>query len=131
MCDQKNVGSFVVHNSRDHPFHNDRSYEAIIRESYNDDACPSSPSTSTTYENIEAVKKKMTLNNHRITVREDADDVGISFGSFHAIFTNYLGMRRATTTTIKKVITVNESWVCSYHIETKAQTSQWKVFCYN
>ena len=30
--------------------------------------------------------KKMILNNHRITIREVADDVGISFGLCQAIF---------------------------------------------
>ena len=48
------------------------------REDVNDDARPGRPSTSTTDENIEAVKK-MILDNRRITIREVADDVGISF----------------------------------------------------
>ena len=43
------------------------------------------PSTSTTDENIEAVKK-MILDNRRFTIREFAEDVGISFGSCQAIF---------------------------------------------
>ena len=38
------------------------------------------PITSTSDENIKAVKK-MILNNPRITIREVADDIGISFGS--------------------------------------------------
>ena len=50
------------------------------REDVNDDACPGRPSTSTTVENIEAVKK-IILHNRRITIRVDAADVGISFGS--------------------------------------------------
>ena len=37
-------------------------------------------STSITDENIEAVKK-IILDNHRLTIREVADDVGISLGS--------------------------------------------------
>ena len=44
-----------------------------------DDACIVRLSTSTTDENIEAVKK-MILDNRRITIREVADDVEISFG---------------------------------------------------
>ena len=40
------------------------------------DARPGRPSTSTTDENIEAVKK-MILYNRRITIREVADDVAI------------------------------------------------------
>ena len=113
------------------------------------------PSTSTTDENIEAVKK-MILDNCRITIREVADDVGISFGSCQAIFTDIFGMKSASAIIVskseqkqhrmdiaeemlstfngdpdllKKIITVNESWVYGYDIETKAQSSQWKAFC--
>ena len=64
------------------------------REDVNDDACPGRPSTSTTDESIEAVEKMM-LDNHRITIREIAYDVGISFKSCQAIFTNVLGMKHA------------------------------------
>ena len=53
------------------------------REDVNDDACASRLSTSTTDENIEALKK---------TLREVADDVGISFGLCQAIFTDVLSM---------------------------------------
>ena len=36
----------------------------------------------------------MILNNRRIIIREVADrDIGISFGSFQAIFTDVLGMK--------------------------------------
>ena len=60
----------------------------------NDGARPSRPSTSTTDEIIEAVQT-MILNTSRITIREVADDVGISFGSLQAIFTDVLGTKRA------------------------------------
>ena len=50
--------------------------------------------SSTNNENIEAVKK-MILDNFRITIREIADDVGISFGSCQAIFMDVLGMKCA------------------------------------
>ena len=43
------------------------------QEDVNDDARPCQPSTSTTNENIEVVKK-MTLDNRRITITEVADD---------------------------------------------------------
>ena len=46
------------------------------REDVNNNARPGRPSTSTTDENIDAVKK-MILDNHRITIREVADDVGL------------------------------------------------------
>ena len=48
------------------------------REDVNDDDRNGCPSTSSADENIEAVKK-MILDNHRISIREVADDVGISF----------------------------------------------------
>ena len=64
------------------------------REDVNDNACSGRSSTSTTDENIEAVKK-MILDNHRITIREVAEDIGISFGSCQAIFTDVLGMIHA------------------------------------
>ena len=57
------------------------------REDVNDDARSDRSSTSTTDENIEAVKK-MILDNHRIFIREIADDVGILFPSCQAIFTD-------------------------------------------
>ena len=50
------------------------------REDVNGDARPGRPSTSTTDDNIEAVKK-MILDNRRINIREIADDDGISFDS--------------------------------------------------
>ena len=37
----------------------------------------------------------MILDNRRITIREVADDVGISLGSYQALFTNILDMKRA------------------------------------
>ena len=40
--------------------------------------------------------KKMILNDRRITIREVADDVGISFDLCQAIFTDILGMKRET-----------------------------------
>ena len=93
----------------------------------------------------------MILDNCRITIREVADDVGISFGSCQAIFTDIFGMKSASAIIVskseqkqhrmdiaeemlstfngdpdllKKIITVNESWVYGYDIETKAQSSQ-------
>ena len=36
-------------------------------------------------------KEKMILNNCRLTIREIADDVGVSHGSCQAIFTDVLG----------------------------------------
>ena len=64
------------------------------REDVKDDARPGLPTSSTTDENIEAVIK-MLLDNCRLTISEATDDVGISFGSCQAIFTNVLGMKCA------------------------------------
>ena len=66
------------------------------REDVNNDARPGCPSTSTTNENIDAVKK-MILDKHRITIRDVDEDGGIWFDSCQAIFTNILGMKRAAT----------------------------------
>ena len=49
------------------------------REDVNDDVCPGRPITSTTDENFEAVKKIISVS-RRITIREIANNVGISFG---------------------------------------------------
>ena len=56
-----------------------------------------------TDENIETVKK-MILDNRRITIREVADNVGISFGSFQRIFTDILGMKRAAAKMVPKLL---------------------------
>ena len=125
------------------------------REDVNDDARSGLPSTSTTDENVEVVKK-MILDNRQITIREVADDVGISFGSCQLIFTDVLGMKQAAAKIVlkllnfeqkqhrmdiaqemlttfnddpdllKNVITGNESWMYGYDIENKTQSSQWK-----
>ena len=74
------------------------------REDVSDDARrPDHPSTSTTDENIKAVKK-MILDNRRITIRDVADDVGISFGSCQAIFTEVLVMKRKTVEIVPKLV---------------------------
>ena len=96
------------------------------------------------------------MNDRRITVREVADEVGISIGSCHNIFSNVLGMKRVAAKfnpkllnfdqknnhmniaqellndvnddpdLLKRVITGDETWVYGYDVETKAQSSQWK-----
>ena len=73
------------------------------RKDINDNARPSRPSTSTTDENIEAVKK-MISDNRGISIRDVADDVGILFGSCQAIFTNILGMKRSAAKIVPKLL---------------------------
>ena len=119
----------------------------------NDDARPRRPSTSKTNENTEAVKK-IVVDNRRITIIEVAEDVGISVGSFHAIFSDILCLKRVAAKFVpklrnfyqktrhmtiaqemlndvnddpdllKRIITGDESWVYGYDVETKAQSSQ-------
>ena len=73
------------------------------REDVNDDVPLSRTSTSITDENIEAVKTIIS-NNRRITIKEVADDVGISFGSWQAIFTDILGMKREAAKIIPNIV---------------------------
>ncbi|UYV69459.1 hypothetical protein LAZ67_6003662 [Cordylochernes scorpioides] len=126
------------------------------REDVNDEERAGCPSTSTTDEKINEVEK-MILANRRITVREVAEDLNISIDSCHSIFINDLGMRRVAAKFIPKllncdqkqhrmnianemldsvrdnpnllqrVITGDEAWVYGYDVETKAQSSQWKL----
>ncbi|KAF2899026.1 hypothetical protein ILUMI_07149, partial [Ignelater luminosus] len=51
------------------------------------------PSTSITYENIEKVKA-IVLADRRVSIREIAADLGISFRSVQSVMHNVLGMRR-------------------------------------
>ena len=78
------------------------------RENINDDARPGHPSTSTTDENIEAVKK-ITLDNRRITIREVADEVCSSFGSCQAIFMDVLDLISATVKIIPKLLNCEQN----------------------
>ncbi|UYV75508.1 hypothetical protein LAZ67_13000431 [Cordylochernes scorpioides] len=126
------------------------------REDVNDEERAGRPSTSTTGEKINEVEK-MILANRRIIVREVAEDLNISIGSCHSIFINDLGMRRVAAKFVPKllncdqkqhrmnianemldsvrddpnllqrVITGDEAWVYGYDVETKAQSSQWKL----
>ncbi|UYV80194.1 hypothetical protein LAZ67_18001973 [Cordylochernes scorpioides] len=126
------------------------------REDVNDEERAGRPSTSTTDEKINEVEK-MILANRRITVREVAEDLNISIGSCHSIFINDLGMSRVAAKFVPKllncdqkqhrmnianemldsvrddlnllqrVITGDEAWVYGYDVETKPQSSQWKL----
>ncbi|UYV62215.1 hypothetical protein LAZ67_1008243 [Cordylochernes scorpioides] len=126
------------------------------REDVNDEERVGRPSTSTTDEKINEVEK-MILANRRITVREVAEDLNISIGSCRSFFINDLGMRRVAAKFVPKllncdqkqhrmnianemldsvrddpnllqrVITGDEAWVYGYDVETKAQSSQWKL----
>ena len=73
------------------------------REEVNNDARPGRSSTSTTNENTEAVKK-IVMENRRITIREVAEDVSISVGSCHAIFSDIFGLKRVTVKFVPKFL---------------------------
>ncbi|KAG5338020.1 SETMR methyltransferase, partial [Acromyrmex heyeri] len=77
------------------------------REDVNDEERARRPSTSTTDENIDEVKK-IVLANRRITVREVAEDLNISIGSCHSIFTNDLGMRRVAAKFVPKLLNFDQ-----------------------
>ena len=64
---------------------------------------PGRLSTSTTVENIKAVKK-MILYYRRITIRMVADDVGISLGIYQAIFTDVLCMKCVAAKIVSKLL---------------------------
>ncbi|UYV60623.1 hypothetical protein LAZ67_1001697 [Cordylochernes scorpioides] len=126
------------------------------REDVNNEERAGRPSTSTTDEKINEVEK-IILANRRITVREVAEDLNISIGSCHSIFINDLGMRRVAgkfvpkllncdqkqhrmnianemldsvrndPNLLQRVITGDKAWVYGYDVETKAQSSQWKL----
>ena len=68
-------------------------------ENIDDDEGPGQPSTSTTDENMEKVKG-MIMSDWQIANREVADDVGISIGSCHEIFSHVLGMKRVSALTL-------------------------------
>ena len=78
------------------------------QEDVNDNACSGRLSTSTTDENIEAVKK-MILNNRRINITEFADDIGISFGSCQEIFTGVLGIKSTAAKIAPKLLNFKQN----------------------
>ncbi|UYV84130.1 hypothetical protein LAZ67_X001290 [Cordylochernes scorpioides] len=97
--------------------------------------------------------EKMILANRRITVREVAEDLNILIGSCHSIFINEMGRREIRTkllncdqkehrmnianemldsvrndpNLLQRVITGDEAWVYGYDVDTKAQSSQFKL----
>ena len=73
------------------------------REDVEDDERPGRPSTSTTDENVEKVKE-MVMNDRRITIREVADDVGISIGSCYGVLLNVLGMKHVAAKFVPKLL---------------------------
>jgi len=124
------------------------------RMSVGEDSRPERPSTSTNDDHVDRVRAVI-LRNRRLTVREVADEVGVSIGSCHQIFTEKLKMRRVSVKFVshlltdnkkenrveisqkllanansnenflKNIITGDETWAYGYDVETKMQSSQW------
>jgi len=125
------------------------------RPSVESDPRSGRPSTSRNREMIAKVRT-IVRNNGRLTVREIADDCGISVGSCIAILTDDLHMKRVCAKFVPRLltddqreqrqiiardlferscedaqflknnVTGDESWVYGYDPETKQQSSQWK-----
>ena len=73
------------------------------REEVNDDARPVRLSVSTTNKNTEAVKK-IVMENRRITIREVAEDVGISVGLCLPFCSDILGPKRVAAKFVPKLL---------------------------
>jgi len=113
------------------------------------------PSTSRN-DNVINQVRTLVMQDRHITIRELADEVGVSIGSVHTILTADLGLRSVSAKFVPKLLTMeqeqlrleiaqdmldcvesdsnflntvvtgDESWVYGYDPETKAQSSQWK-----
>ncbi|UYV66214.1 hypothetical protein LAZ67_4000801 [Cordylochernes scorpioides] len=125
------------------------------REETADNERSGRPSTSTTPEKVDNVLE-LVREDRRITVREVAEEAGISFGSTQSIMKDILGVRRlnavlvpkdltfdqknawketaslnleATTDDpefLKRVITGDETWIYGFDSETTQQASDWR-----
>ena len=77
------------------------------RLSTDEDPRSGRPSTSTDDVHFDAVRD-LILQNRRLTIREIAEDVGISFGSCQAILTEKLNMHRVATKFMPRVLTEDQ-----------------------
>ena len=120
------------------------------RMSVGEDPRPGRPSTSTNDDHVERFRAVI-RGNRRLTVREVADEVGISIGSCHQklqmrrvsakfvprllnddqkekcveISQELLANANGNENFLKNVITGDKTWVYGYDVETKMQSSQW------
>ncbi|CAK9833043.1 Mariner Mos1 transposase [Anthophora retusa] len=114
------------------------------------------PSTVSTDENIEKIKK-MIIDNRRLSVREVAHEVEMSHMSVHNILTEVLGIRRVAArlvpkelnflqkehrkaaaedmisrvssdfTFVKRIVTGDKTWVYEYDMQTSQQSSEYRL----
>ena len=125
------------------------------RTSVKSDARSGRPSTSLNEELVDQ-RRTLVMQDRRVTVRELAEEVGISTGSVHSISTDDLAMWTVSAKSVPKLLTMeqkqlrlevsqdmldyansnpeslnivatgDESWFYGYDPETKVQSSQWK-----
>jgi len=122
------------------------------RMSVESDTCSGRPSTSQNDELIDQVRT-LVMQDHHVTIREPAEEVGISIGLVHSILTDDLAVWRVSMKFMLKLLTMkqkqlhmevaqdmldsangdpeflnivttgDESWVYRYNPETKVQSS--------
>ena len=73
------------------------------RESVEDEPHQRRPKTSTDEQHVKKIKE-MVLENRRLTIRDIADTLGISFGSVQTVLKNILCLRRVKSRLIPKTL---------------------------
>ena len=66
----------------------------------------------------------MILDNRRITIREVADDAGISIGSCQTIFMDVLGIKRAAANIVPKLLNFEQKQRCMNIVQQMLTTIQ-------
>ncbi|XP_008294029.1 histone-lysine N-methyltransferase SETMAR-like isoform X2 [Stegastes partitus] len=145
---QKAYGKEAMSRSRCFVWH---SRFKMGRTSLDDDDRPGRPSTSTTPENVQEIEE-IVRQDRRLTIKEIAHMVNMSFGTVQAILTSNLNLHRVAAkfvprlltpeqkqqrvkvcddlrqqaqddpTFMSRIITGEEIWVYDYHTETKQQS---------
>ena len=123
------------------------------RERVEDEERLGRPSTSTDDAHIQKVKE-LVLANCRLTIRDIADEIGVSKGSINSILKDVLGLKRVKSRLVpkmlnflekqrrvdvcetmlsdyqavyKRIITGDETWIYAYDPETTDQSSEYRA----